>query len=291
VSPRSGAVRRAGPAALALGFAAAVSSLAGCGGGERLPGADVVAEVAGAELRNADFVAFLERNLGESGAALESEALSSLLDQFVEERLLVRLAVDRQLVAESVAAPDAVEALLRAEGAPPIATTAIAAYYAEHAAEFRAPDRVALSAIRVEDRATADRALRELRGGAPFADVARRLSADPAAERGGEHGAVAREELPRELAETVFRLSPGEISGVLPGDAGFYLFRVERRIPGRTLPLEEVREEIVRRLAGARADRAYARFVAEARSRYAVRVYERNLPFRYSGKLPTGRAA
>jgi hypothetical protein len=271
------------------GAALALALALGCGAGAELPDAGVVAEIEGAALRHADFTAFLEANLGESGGGLESEALSALFDQFVEERLLVRLASDRQLVVAHAGAAEAVEALLRAEGAPPIATTAIAAYYAEHAGEFRAPERVALRAIRTDDRAAAERARRELAAGADFAAVARRLSADPTAEAGGDHGELAREELPRELADAVFRLTPGQVSNVLSGDAGFYLFRVERRVPGRTLELEEVREEIVRRLAGARADRAFARFVGEARSRYAVRVHDRNLPFRYAGELPVAR--
>jgi len=268
--------------------ALAFGALVACGKAE-LPDPDVVAEIAGVELHHAEFAAFLEANLGETGAALESEALSALFDQFVEERLLVRLGFERQLVTADAAGGDAVEALLRAEGAPPIAATAIAAYYAEHAAELRVPERVELRAIRTDDRASAERARREIVAGADFAEVARRLSSDPTAQQGGEHGALSHEELPTEFADAVFRLAPGELSNVLAGDAGFYLFRVDRRVPERALELEEVREEIVRKLGGARADRAYARFVGEARSRYAVKVYDRNLPFVYRGKLPVER--
>jgi hypothetical protein len=59
--------------------------------------------------------------------------------------------------------------------------------------------------------------------------------------------------------------------------------------PARTLALAEARDEIQRRLAGARADRALARFVTEARSRYAVEVFDRNLPFVYRGSFPVSR--
>jgi hypothetical protein len=38
-----------------------------------------------------------------------------------------------------------------------------------------------------------------------------------------------------------------------------------------------------------RADAALARLVADARSRYAVEVFDRNLPFAYRGSFPISR--
>jgi hypothetical protein len=271
-------------------LASALAALAlGCGAPAPLPGPDVVAEIDGVEVRHAEFVAFVQRNLGEPGGGLESEVLSALFDDFVGEHLLVRLARSRQLVGVHARAAEAVETLLAAEGAPPPAPSAVAGYYAEHADDFRVPEKVELRVVRTDDRAAAERARRELAAGADFADVARRLSVDPTAELGGVQGELARDELPVELGDAVFRLRVGEVSQVLAGDAGFYVCRVERRIPARVRTLDETRDEVVRKLAGARADRALARLVAEARSRYAVRVYDRNLPFVYRGRLPVER--
>ena len=74
----------------------------------------------------------------------------------------------------------------------------------------------------------------------------------------------------------------------LTGD-GVQIFEIARRLPEHVRPLAEVRDQIQRRLGGARADRAYARLVTEARSRYAVQVFDRNLPFVYHGKFPVAR--
>ena len=50
-----------------------------------------------------------------------------------------------------------------------------------------------------------------------------------------------------------------------------------------------MRGEIEARLAAERADAAFARLVSEAKSRYAVEVFDRNLPFHYRGALPVTR--
>jgi peptidyl-prolyl cis-trans isomerase C len=267
----------------------AVAVLAACASPQPLIGPDVVARVQGREVVYDDFSRYLMRNLGESGAALESEALSSLLDRFLEERLLVALARERGLVTGEPEPADAVEALLLSDPAPPITETAIAAYYAQNSEQFRLPEKVALWALRTDDRAAAERARRELAAGSDFAAVARRLSVDPSAEGGGDQGELGRDELPLALADIAFTLAPGKTSEIVATSTGFYLLRVARRVPERVQALAEVREEIRRRLLGARGDRAYARFVAEARSRYAVEVYDRNLPFVYGGDFPVSR--
>jgi len=260
-----------------------------CSSPPPLPDSDVLGRIAGEDVRYQEFARYLSSNLGESGGGLESEALSGLLDQFLTEQLLARMAAERKLVRGGVPAAQAVDALLAAEPAAPLTESAIAAYYAEHTAEFRVPERVDLLGILAEDRATCERARRELLAGADFAEVARRLSTGPTAEQGGVLGTVSRDELPADLAELVFALEPGKPSKVVASDNEYRLFEVARRIPEHVRPLVEVRDEILRRLGGARADRAYERLVALARSRYAVQVFDRNLPFVYRGQFPVSR--
>ncbi|HEX5760311.1 MAG TPA: hypothetical protein VF121_14075, partial [Thermoanaerobaculia bacterium] len=64
---------------------------------------------------------------------------------------------------------------------------------------------------------------------------------------------------------------------------GFHLFQVVERLPAAVVPLAAARPEIVRRLRRERADRRLRALVEEARGRYTVAVYERNLPFHYQG--------
>ncbi len=282
--------RDGAPRAPALAFALPLLvALAGCGEQPFLPGPDVIARLGGVEIRQTELDQYLETNLGEPGGALASEALASLLDQFLTERLLAQSAIDRGLARRGETAAGAVDALLAAEPSARVTETAISAYFHAHQDNFRLPEQLELRVIRTDDRMVAERARREIVAGAEFGAVARRLSVDPTAERGGEQGALDRRSLPGELAETLFRLKEGALSEVVATADGFHLFEVVRRIPERVMSLDEARDEILQRLAGARADRAYARLVAEARSRYAVEVYDRNLPFAYKGAFPISR--
>jgi peptidyl-prolyl cis-trans isomerase C len=275
--------------ALLLGAGLALAGAA-CTRTEPLPDPDVVARLAGEPIRNAEFETHLRTILGEQGEALASEALSQLLDQFLIERLLVRAAVDAKRVEPGADAASAADALLALEPSAPPGEDEIAAWFTRNRARLALPERVELAEIRTEERFAAERARREILAGADFAETARRVSTGPAAERGGRQGVFAREELPPAFAAVVFRLDVGGVSEVVESDSTFHLFQVLSRRPAEEPTLAGSRERAVSALEAERADRALARVVAAARSRYAVEVFDRNLPFAYRGTFPLARS-
>jgi len=258
------------------------------------PPPDVVAEIDGEPVRYGELEAYLTRQLGETGASLGSDVLSELFDQFVDERLLARLAVDEGLAgASSVDRPAgrrrAVDRLLTAGDDPAPTEAEIAAWHDRHRDDLRRPERVRLRQLLVEDRATAERALAEIRAGADFAAVAARVSGDPSvAAMAGHEDELSRDELPPAFADTVFELGAGEVSEPVEADYGVHLFQVTARLPEEVVPLAEARAEIERTLRRDAADRRLAALVEQARGRYDVRVHERNLPFDYRGSYLHG---
>jgi hypothetical protein len=290
-------------AALALGLL----QLAACRASEP-PAPDVVARIDGEALRYSRFETYLEQAVGDPDTVLASDVLTALFDQFLDEELLVRLARAEgfaprpdpprpaQTPARTEAGPaapplppappaavrSAIEALLAARTPAPTAGE-IAAYYAAHRGQFSRPERVLLRQILVEDRATAEEAVRQLAAGADFQQVARSLSRDAGGGFGGLQGELARRDLPPDFAEVIFGLREGEVSRLVPADYGFHLFQVVRRLPAAVAPLAEVRDEVRDRLRRQQADRRLAALVAEARTRYHVEVYPRNVPFNYEG--------
>lgn len=244
---------------------------------------DAMARVGDETIPVTAFEAYLERNLGEEAQDLSSAVRSRLLDQFLEEELLLRLAEERGLTLDGGSRRLAVDRLLRSVEQTGPTPDDVAAYYREHREDFRRPERVRLRQILVEDRATAERVRRELEEGASFVAVARRASREPSGERGGYQGELAREDLPPSLGEVIFELEPGEVSDVVEADYGYHLFQVMEHLPPEVLPLEAVADEIRRRLQADVTDRSLEDLVDEARSRYSVEVYERNLPFDYEG--------
>jgi parvulin-like peptidyl-prolyl isomerase len=256
---------------------------AGCSHRQAPPASDVAAAVGGAEIRYEEFQLYLSRTLGDAETGAGSEVLSQLLDQYLEERLMLRLAVDGGLVPAGSAPRQAIDALLRQAAGPPPSAAEIAEYYRRHRQDFARPERVRLRQILTEDRQTAERAERAIQGGEDFAAVARRLSRDAAAGGGGYQGELARSDLPPAFVDVIFGLRPGEVSRVMPADYGFHIFQVLERLPAAVAPFEAAGAEIAARLRRERADRARASLVQQARARYNARVYERNLPFEYEG--------
>lgn len=254
-------------------------------GCQRLPPGDVVARVAGEDVRYEAFSSYLESNLGEAEATLDSAVLSPLFDQFLEEELLLRLAVEEGLAAPGASRLEATDALTRRAMAE-IAVTQreMVDYYQTHLAHFEQPERVRLSQILVEDREVAEEALEALRRGEEFADVAERLSTDPSAPFGGDQGVLTRRDLPPPLVDIVFGLGVGEVSPIVPVDYGFHIFRVTERLPPEVISLGQAEGEILEELRRQHLERALIALVDEARSRYHTEVYTENLPFDYRGQ-------
>lgn len=254
---------------------------------------DVVARIEGEEIRYAQVRRYVERTAGDGESVLVSDVLSQLFDQYMDEELLLRLAADRGLIQRgpgttAAARRRAIDALLADQASDDEPDDEpdereVAAYYEAHRAEFTRPERVRVRQILTEDRATAERALRELAGGADFAGLARSLSSGPGAASGGYQGELSRADLPPAFADVIFSLRPGEVSRLIPADYGFHIFQVVARSPAGVIPLAEARPEIEERLRQERADRHLAELVEEARRRYNVEVHARNLPFEYRG--------
>ena len=262
-----------------------VPALSACGAAG--PSPETVAVVGGAEVTYAELSAYVEAETDSSAAALESPVLSRLLDQHLTERLLVRVAQERGLVAPDADTREALAALLRsAPAGEPVRTEALARYR-DRRDELTLPQRVRLRQVLTQTREEAEAARAELAAGADFADVARRYSEDPSAPFGGAQGELGREDLPEEFADVIFGLEPGEVSEVLEADYGFHIFQVTARLPGRVVPFDEAEQVLSREVREERVRAWLDGLVEEARTRYAVRVYEKNLPFDYHGAYST----
>lgn len=280
--PGAAALPQALPQALAA-LVLAASLLAACAG-PRPPSPDAIARIDNQEVPYSDFEVYLRDTLGEKGIELESDVLSKLLDQFLDERLLSRLAVARGASAVGAPRRTAVDRLLRSTPVPQPDEAAVRSYYEAHEKDFERPERVHLRQILTEDRETAERALAELHAGKDFTAVSRRYSRDPSAESGGDQGELSRDDLPPSFVDTIFSLEPGQVSDIVGADYGFHIFQVIERLPAEVVPFDEAEGEIRERLRGAALDRLLKKLVQEARSRYTVEVYERNLPFNYQGR-------
>jgi len=122
-------------------------------------------------------------------------------------------------------------------------------YYKTHPEEFDRPERVHARHILLAGEAEAKQALKKIKKGGSFEQLARELSTDASTSaRGGDLGPFSREQRP-ELADAAFSISkPGGITGPVKTGRGFHLLQLVRRIPAKKESFEQIRDSLMSRL-------------------------------------------
>jgi peptidyl-prolyl cis-trans isomerase SurA len=160
----------------------------------------------------------------------------------------------------------------------------VEAYYQTHREEFQAKVRRRLQSIFLpfgpEDTldgqrqvyAVAEQIRDRLTRGADFAAVAKRYSRGPGAEAGGDLGFFNEGELDPVLEQAIENLKPGEISQIVHTVTGLHIIRVTEVQTVAKRPMEEVRENIRRRLSQEETNRKYAEWLKGLRDRSFVKI-------------------
>lgn len=110
-------------------------------------------------------------------------------------------------------------------------------YFEKNKAEFENPVKVVASHILSSTQEEAEKTLQRLKKGEDFAKVAREVSKDPSATRGGLIGEVMRNDLSDlpSFEQALFSLKTGEISTVVKTKIGYHIIKKngEQRLPGQ----------------------------------------------------------
>ena len=181
-----------------------------------------------------------------------------------------------------------VNALLESEigEAPPVTEDEIVEFHQQNRENFRQDERVRAShillsfpensdaAAREETRARAADVLNLVRTGADFAAVARQYSDDPGSRAlGGDLGYFQRGQMVPPFDEAAFSLETMQISDLVESSFGYHIIQVTDRQAPRTVPLDEVREEILQFLESRNRDLQMQAFVDGLRARSQVDIY------------------
>ncbi len=132
-------------------------------------------------------------------------------------------------------------------------------YYDEHKSEFVRPEQVALREIIVvtegkketeipDLKKKAETALKRVKDGEDFSEIAKRLSDGTTKEQGGYIGTFKRGELAKQLEDVVFRMKRNELTDVMETKQGFLVLQVLERYDAGEQPFEKVKNEISDRL-------------------------------------------
>ena len=97
--------------------------------------------------------------------------------------------------------------------------------------------------------------VKEARSGKDFAELAKRTSDDPTAEKGGDLGWIAQGQMSPAVEKTIFSLAKGAVSDAVDTPAGFQIFKVEDVKNEKTQTLKEASAEITKTLKAEKAKR------------------------------------
>jgi parvulin-like peptidyl-prolyl isomerase len=276
-----------------------------------------VATIGGDPVPYASFERYLADNAGNDAGEGEQEDTikSRLLDQFLEERLLLRAAgglkisvsdaeIDAYLRDIGVGEGEAEAAGAEGKEAfrekvrqsliyqkvkdeavlSKVQVTAgeVEDHFRKQADQYRSPRAVVLRQILIDDRSLADR-LRSTLASDPsrFEEQAREHSVAP--DR-GQARMYAEEELPVELRGPLFALQPGEISPVLENAQRFLIFQLVRKIEAQEQNLADVKRRVQVEIFQKKGEQALERFIADLKKETEIRVNRATLPFDYSGE-------
>ncbi len=130
------------------------------------------------------------------------------------------------------------------------------AFYDSHPDLFKEPEKIKASHILLKVEANTDPAKKEeirkkmegakkrLEKGEDFAALAKELSQDPSAEKGGDLGFFEKGKMVKPFEDAAFSLKPGEVSDIVESPFGFHLIKVFDRQAERTIPYGDSKERI-----------------------------------------------
>ena len=118
------------------------------------------------------------------------------------------------------------------------------------------------NAAELEARGKAEKILKKIRGGSNFEEMARQYSDDKVSgTNGGDLGQFPRGTMVKDFEKALRKLEVGKISDVVQSPFGYHLIRLDEKLPARTRPLEEVRDQIVQSIKETKARQRARRLV------------------------------
>ncbi|WP_129127907.1 peptidylprolyl isomerase [Geomonas oryzae] len=97
---------------------------------------------------------------------------------------------------------------------------------------------------REKAKAKAEALLERIKKGEDFAEIARKESACPSKEKGGDLGVFGQGDMVPPFEKAAFGLKPGEVSGVVSTVFGYHIIKLTETVPPSVQPFDEVKGKI-----------------------------------------------
>jgi len=123
-------------------------------------------------------------------------------------------------------------------------------YYERNKQFLTTREKFRAHVIQLSDEETANKVLGELKKGADFEELAKKYSIHPSKDRGGDLGLFERSTwvLDPILESTLGKMKVGDISDVVKTHKGYWILRLDERIPARQLTYGEAKDKVEKML-------------------------------------------
>ena len=277
-------------------------------------GDPVVLEVQGKLYVYSDFDIYMTAIAGESVQELGPDTKSRLFDSFIEEKILLAEARNRNIsLTQAEKRNFLVKLNLRFDGEEKpgswdendtsslfdrllvekltvelvkdivVTEEEVIAYYDQNKRDFLRPELVRVSQILLDREDIAIEVFESLKNAdeAEFRQKASSKSQGIEAARGGEMGAFELGQLPSEMEQVIFALKPGEISQVFESSYGFHIFRLDSKTEPELISEEEAAVEIEVKILDRKITEYMLTYITSLKYRLDWTSYTQNLTFPY----------
>ena len=215
--------------------------------------------------------------------------MNSFLDSFVDTEVLFQEAVKkkydslpavrkrlsrarRRIILDEIIRKDVNERII-------LADTDLKKFFEQHKDKFDRKESVTLSHIVVKTEEEAKAVLAQLRGGAPFSELAKKHSVVASTrESGGVMGTVERGQLDRNLEEVAFSMPIGQASEPVSTPQGWQIIRVTEKAGASEAKLEDVKDDVEQFLTETLRREQYRVLLENLRKREGVKVFPERIP-------------
>ncbi|MCX5657923.1 MAG: peptidyl-prolyl cis-trans isomerase, partial [Candidatus Omnitrophica bacterium] len=155
-------------------------------------------------------------------------------------------------------------------------------YYEKNKSDFMEPDKVKVRNIFIgKDKKSPDEISARLQNisslvkeGSDFKGLAIKLSEGANAFTGGDMGDITRGELSSGVESIIFNLNPGQVSDWIETDSGFYLFKIEEKIPAQQSEFSEAQGAAKNALYNQKMNDKLNNWIAKLKGKAFINIYE-----------------
>ncbi len=213
------------------------------------------------------------------GNVPKGKKLQDLLDQagFKDKAQLVKLIGESDLINQE---------MQKLKDRVKLTDAQLKGYYQAHKSDYTTPEQVCASHILLKTEADAKAVMKDLAGGADFAQEAKDKSTGPSASKGGDLGCFGKNQMVQAFSDAAFKAQVGKVVGPVKTQYGYHVILVSKHTQATTKPFDQVKSDVESKLRQEHANQQVQALVKSS----GVKTFPDRLPAppQPSGSTPSG---